>query len=212
MTRFQRMMVIPQEEYAHLLSMRRSMQPHTTQYQNLETDYQQQGEIKDPYSRLVHQSETIDQMKLLKSNMHQSLMTATPKPYRNRAETLMKVLEPHITLTAQGEIVNTVSGQVIKETRMDDLIQHAVRDRRRQSFSPRGWRDFVQLLREVNVPKIILNKDTMDDLDRLRRPIKRPNYDVDEKSKLSSKIPRMMSKRKRIRSRRYPEKDFLLNY
>ena len=210
MPRFQRMIVIPQEEYTHLLGMQRMQQPHMTHYQTLQKEYQQQEEIKDPYSRLMHQSDTLADMKTLKDNMHRSLMTATPKPYRSRADTLMKVLEPHVSLTSKGEVVNTFSGNVIRDARMDDLIQHAVRDKRRHGFSPRGWSHFVQLLRDVNVPQIILNRETLNDLQTLRRPIIKRKI---EETKLSSKIPRLVSeKRKRKPNTRYTTTDFLITY
>lgn len=209
MPRFQRMVVIPQEEYAHMISMQRMQHPYSAKFETLDKQYMDQEDIKDPYSRMIHQSDTLNDMKILKENMHRSLMTATPKQYRHRADTLMKVLEPHVSLTQKGEVVNTVSGNVIHDVRMDDLIQHAVRDKRRSGFSPKGWSHFVQLLRDVNVPQIVLNKETLNDLQTLRRPaIKRKFKDTTQ----TSKIPRLMSKRKRKPNTRYVTKEFLITY
>ena len=45
------------------------------------------------------------------------------------------------------------------------MVQHAVRDRRR-NITPTGWNDFIEVLHEHNFPKSMLNRETLDELAR----------------------------------------------
>ena len=216
MSRFRRMVVIPQEEYAQLLGMRRLTQPLAMHYDTLHRQFEEQAKIEDPYSRLVHQSESLEQMKALKDQMRQSLLVSTPKVYRSRAETLMKVIEPHIGVSSRGELLNKASRQPIEDSRLDDLIQHAVRDRRRQFFSPKGWSEFVQTMREINVPRQVLNRQTIEELD-IRRALKReatsPVVSPVTKKQVPTSLKQERKKRRAKRSNvRYPKTDYLLTY
>lgn len=178
---FQQLMAIPQEEYMQLTSVQQARQPVTQHFYKLERQYEEQDQIRDPLQRVLIQSETLDQMKDLKERMRQDITISTPKPYQTRARALFQSLEPFLKFNERGEIYNDQE-QLIPESRLEDLVQHAVRDRRR-SHIPRGWPQFVNLLQSHNVPKFMLNRDTLDDLNRR----KRKSEDVEIKSEIPAK-------------------------
>ena len=163
MSHFQRMVAIPQEEYLQLSTVQNARQPLTQQFYNLDSQYNREAEVKDPYKRLVLQSETLEDMKRLKDQMRHYLSVSTPKPYRTRAQALLENLSPFLRFNERGEIYDK-ENNIMENTRLEDLIQHSVRDRRR-NISPKGWSYFVNLLREHNVPKSILNRGTLDEIE-----------------------------------------------
>ena len=141
MSSYSRMVVIPQEEYVQLSAVQQVRQPLTQQLYNTEQDYQRNLFVKNPQRSVLLQSETIERMKDLKDQMRQYLTISTPKPYRTRAEALFQAIEPHLNVNEKGEIIRD-DNTVIDSSRYEDLIQHAVRDRRR-SFVPTGWDYFI---------------------------------------------------------------------
>lgn len=165
MSQFQRMVAIPQEEYLQLSAVQNVRQPLTQQFYNLENQYNQEAQVQDPYRRLYLQSSTLDDMKQLKEQMRQYISISTPKPYRNRAQALLENISPFVRFNERGEIYDSQENKIIERSRMEDLIQHAVRDRRR-NISPVGWPYFVSLLREHNIPKSILNSSTIEEMER----------------------------------------------
>lgn len=161
---FQRLIAIPQEEYMQLKSVQQVRQPLTQQFQQLQRRYHDGENIAEPYKRMVTQSEILDEMQDLKVKMRQGITNATPKAYQTRAKTLFQNLEPFLKFNERGEIYNK-DNQLIAHSRLEDLVQHAVRDRRR-NLTPTGWPDFRQLLQEHNVPKFMLNRDTLDEMSK----------------------------------------------
>ena len=165
MTNFQRMVVIPQDEYFNLSSsLQQVKQPLEQQFHKVEQQYHADANIQDPYRRLALQSTSLDEMKSLKELMRNSLIAATPKPYRNRAQALLHNVEPFLQYNTKGEIYTTGNDH-IAGSRVEDLINYAVRDRRRQDIVPAGWSHFLNILREHNIPKSILNRYTLDELE-----------------------------------------------
>ena len=170
---FQRMMAIPQEEYMQLTAqqarqpsaLEQVRDPLSHQFRNLESQYQQHAYIADPYSKLVHQSETLGAMKALKEKMRQGVVAATPKPFQSRAQSLLQHLDPVLKMNERGELLDH-GDQVIPQSRIDDLVQHAVRDRRR-NFVPAGWNTFLKTMKEHNIPKYMLNRNTLDEMDTM---------------------------------------------
>ena len=160
------MIAIPHNEYIQLTTVQSARQPLTQQFYKLESDYQSNGLIPNAHESISLQSETIEKMKNLKDQMRHYLTVSTPKPYRSRAESLFQSLEPHLNVNEIGEIIKE-DGSIIKSSRFEDLVQHAVRDRRRQ-FSPTGWDYSISLLKKYNVPRASLNRDT---LEALQTPI-----------------------------------------
>lgn len=168
MSQFQRMVAIPQEEYLQLSAVQNVRQPLSQQMYNLESQYNQEAHIKDPYKRLVMQSETLDDMKELKDKMRNYLSVSTPKPFRTRAQALLESVSSFLRFNERGEIYDE-ENNIISNTRLEDLIQHAVRDRRR-NISPAGWEYFIKLLFQHNVPKSNLNRGTIEEMDVMSRP------------------------------------------
>ena len=161
---FQRLIAIVQEEYMQLTRVQQVRQLVTQQLYNLERQYNEQERIHDPYNRMMLQSETLDEMKELKERMRQDIGSSTPKPYKKRAQALFQSMEPFLKFNERGEILSA-SNQLIPQSRLEDLVQHAVRDRRR-NITPTGWQDFRHLLKQHNVPKFTLNRDTLEEMER----------------------------------------------
>ena len=131
MSGFQHMIAIPVEQYNQLTSLQHVGRPAEQQkMMQLTRAYDQQARVADPTDRLMLQGGTLEEMKDLKEKMRQDLSLGTPKPYRNRALTLFRSLESHVLLTERGELLDEF-GEPILHSRVEDLIQHAVRDRRR---------------------------------------------------------------------------------
>ena len=184
------MIVIPQEEYLQMTAMQNARQPLAQHYYGLENKFQDSSQIKDPYDRLLTQSETLDEMKRLKEQMRNSLSIATPKPYQTRAKALFENVSNFVKFNERGEIMDS-ENQVIPHSRIEDLIQHAVRDRRR-NILPVGWSHFLNKLREHNIPKSVLNRDTLQELEHVHD--KSPDIQPLKRKKI---IPKRPSKLKR---------------
>ena len=159
---FQRLVAIPQEEYMQLKTVQQARQPLTQQFYNMQKQYSEGEHITEPYKRLVHQAKALDEMKELKEKMRQDIVASTPKPYRTRAKVLFQSLEPFVRFNERGEIYGD-DNQLIGHSRLEDLVQHAVRDRRR-NIKPEGWTEFLRLLQKHNVPRFTLNRDTLDEI------------------------------------------------
>ena len=219
------MIAIPQEEYSQLTTVQNIRQPLTQQLHNLERDYKANEGISDPYKRMMLQSETLEEMKDLKNQMRNYITFSTPKPYRHRAQALFHSIESHINFNDRGEIMDR-HGNVIQHSRLEDLVQHAVRDRRR-SMVPIGWDEFVNVLRDRNIPRSTLNRETLDELERatfnttsigtkLPGRISRPRKRVVRVKSTPSPPPVRKhestfsrSGRPQKKSKRYPSSDFL---
>ena len=169
MSTFQRMIAIPQEEYLALSSMQNVREPLAQHFYQLEQRYANEEKEKDPYRRMLMQGSTLDQMKQVKEQLRNSLIIATPKPYQSRAKALFQSLENVIKFNDKGEIY-AADGSLVSNSRLEDLIQHAVRDRRR-NLSPKGWPEFLSLLQEHNVPKSTLNRNTLDEMEGISTPM-----------------------------------------
>ena len=163
-SRFQRMVVIPENEYIQLTTLQQVKQPLAQKFYNVNQEYENAATISDPYSRLAVRSTTLSELKGLNDEMRNYLTITTPKPYRSRAERLFSVLEPNIRWNEKGEIIHKVTNTPINNSQLTDLIQHAVSDRRRRNISPTGWDYFLKQLREHNVPQMLLNLSTLDEL------------------------------------------------
>ena len=210
MSQFQRMIAMPEEEYLQMSAIQNARQPLSQQFYNLESQYNKESHVRDPYRRLVLQSSTLDDMKELKEKMRNYITVSTPKPYRSRAQALFESISSFLRFTERGEVYDK-ENNLINNSRVEDLIQHAVRDRRR-NISPTGWKSFLSLLREHNIPKSILNRDTIDEIENYQvvkdiesEAIAKKEVKKGRKIK-SSKIPlRMKSQRVTIPTRKFLE-------
>lgn len=163
---FRRMVALPYDQYAQMnmtQNLQQVKQPYDVQFNALSKQYEERANIDDPYRRMMMQGETIDQMKVLKDRMRNVIASNTPKPYRNRASALFEGLESVVQFNERGEIMND-EGKVVPNSHMQDLIQYAVRDRRREG-APTGWADFVDLMKKRNVPRNMLNRGTIDEME-----------------------------------------------
>lgn len=215
MSSYSRMVVIPQEEYVQMNTMQQVRQPLNDQLYRNERDYHQNLEIKDPHRAVMLQSETIERLKGLKDQMRHYLTISTPKPYRTRAESLFQSIEPYLNVNEKGEIIKD-DKTVIDSSRYEDLIQHAVRDRRR-NFVPTGWDYFIKLLKTRNVPRASLNRETLDELDSPVRSTSQHSKLPTPKKWIKRSPDSLDSKQRKARSRtrrpkKPPTKFMLANY
>lgn len=162
MNRFERMVALPEEEYHQLKSLQHTSNPLENKFQSLSSDYQKQGFISDPYARVQRQGETLHEMKRVKDELSKRLLALTPKAYQSRAQSLFNFLESKMSINDKGEVVKS-DGTVIDGSNIADLIQHAVRDRRR-NIVPVGWAHFLNILSDSNTPRMIMNYDTLEEL------------------------------------------------
>ena len=160
--RFERMVGIPEDEYLHLKSLQQTNNPLQNKFMSLSSDYNKQGFIGDPYTRVQRQGETLNEMINVKNDLRKRLIDATPKPYQSRAESLFKFISSKLDVNEKGELRNN-DGSVIDGSNIGDLVQHAVRDRRR-NITPPGWKSFLNILQDNNAPRMISNYATLEEL------------------------------------------------
>ena len=160
--RFQRMYALPEDEYQHLRSLQQTRDPMEKKFIDLSNQYKQQDAIPNPTKRVQLQGETLQEIMNVKDDLKNRLIAATPKLYQSRASSLFQFIGNKVRVNDKGELQDS-DGSIIAGSNIGDLIQHAVRDRRRNIVPP-GWEHFVQILRDNNVPQMILNYDTLEEL------------------------------------------------
>ncbi|MEL7307313.1 MAG: hypothetical protein AAGK05_05190 [Pseudomonadota bacterium] len=160
--RFERMVGIPEDEYLHLKSLQQVNNPLQGHFQSLVKDYNNQELISDAFSRNQRQGETLNSMLKIKDEMREHIMQVTPKPYQTRAGSLYKFVSNKININEKGELIDN-DGMAVVGSNISDLIQHAVRDRRR-NITPPGWDYFVNILKDNNSPRMILNYETLEEM------------------------------------------------
>ena len=196
-SRFKRMVAIPEQDYNYLKNLQQTNHPSYGQLSSLTKDYSRQGHIEDPYVRIHRQGETLDALKKVKDDMRLRIIQATPKPYQSRAENLLKYVEGQVNFNEKGEMMDT-NDIPIEGSNVTDLIQHAVRDRRR-NIQPKGWQFFKDRLQGINVPQSLLNYETLDEMKKPLRIKHSPQSFIKEVK--SPPTP----KRKRRRTERFME-------
>ena len=190
LNRFQRMVGIAEDEYMHLKSLQQINNPLQSKFLALSKEYDQQSRIHDPYVRVQRQGETLTQMLNVKDDLRKRAIQVTPKPYQGRVQNLFDFVSDKIGVNAKGEMYDR-HGAVIEGSNITDLVQHAVRDRRR-NIVPTGWNDFLNVLRDNNAPRMILNYDTLDEIRAVQVPKKIPTRTSSSSStdsKRPSRIP-----------------------
>ena len=195
-SRFKRMVAIPEQDYNYLRNLQQTNHPSYGQLSSLTSDSSRQGHIQDPYVRIQRQGETLDALKKVKDDMRQRIIQSTPKPYQSRAENLLKYVEGQVSFNERGEMLDT-NEIPIQGSNVTDLIQHAVRDRRR-NIQPKGWQFFKDRLQGINVPQSLLNYETLDEMKKPLGIKHSPKSFIDE-TILST------PKRKRRRTERFME-------
>ena len=162
MAHFERMVAIPEDEYNQLRSVQQVHNPGQQQFTKLSNQYDRQNFIQDPYTRVHRQGETLDEMMKLKEDLRERVRQATPRPYQSRAESLYDFLKNKLSFSEKGELLDN-DNKAIVDSNITDLIQHAVRDRRR-NMTPVGWKSFLTTLQSTNAPKMLLSYDTLEEL------------------------------------------------
>ena len=167
---FQRMVAVPYEEYAQVRGsdIKYVKQPDDQQFFNLEKRYKAQELIQDPYKRMYAQGETLDEMRDLKERMQDRITRGSPTPYRGRAKALFEGVSSFLKFNQRGEIYDD-ENKIVPDSNVEDLIQYAVRDRRR-SIEPTGWAQFTTMMKKHNVPKYALNRYTLDEMSGIPPP------------------------------------------
>lgn len=145
-----------------LRSSRHIADPLQKHFATLSSEYEKQDKIPEPHERVLRQAETLDAMIKTKDQLRQKVAAATPKPYQHRATTLFNFMKDRIRVNLKGEVYKD-DGEAIEGSNIVDLVQHAVRDRRRQ-ITPVGWDLFKDYLKDENAPKSLMNYDTLEEL------------------------------------------------
>ena len=162
LSRFERMVGIPEDEYHQIRSSQLHTDPVQRKFASLSDEYKKQDLIRNPHIRVQRQGETLNEMINLKDELRSRLTQVTPKPYRTRAQSLFQHVANRILLNEKGELYDA-DGKLIEASNISDLIQHAVRDRRR-NIVPVGWSTFLNILQDNNTPRMILNYDTLHEM------------------------------------------------
>lgn len=238
MSRFQRMVVIPESEYKQLLfnkeisNEKEIGNPLVSQFHSTSKQYEQEKTIPDDFKRLVNQGRTLERLKDIKNELRENMDLGTPKQYRGRANALYSAIHSHIKLSNKGELID-LNNDIIPNSHISDLIQYAVRDKRR-NFQPIGWSEFVQQLHDMNSPMSPLNTETIKEINNLKLPtIKAPSArrkprfkQLDRKPRIKQEIfsntdsdsdsasikrygSNIRKKRQRVETKRYPKSSFI---
>ena len=101
-------------------------------------------------SSITPASETVDPIE-------QEVLSSVPKTMKKKAELLVNRMKtsPTMRWTEKGELV--YKDQVIPNTNVADLVNDALR--RRKRFEPQGWQTFARALKETNVPQALIGHD-----------------------------------------------------
>ena len=182
------MVVLPQEEYLQLKSLKNSQQPIANQLQDLTRKDEEIEKISDPYRRLQLHADNIEERRVIRDKMRKFITLTTPRQYRSRAENLLNFIEPFVQYNERGEILDSENGEAIKDSHIDDLLQHAVRDMRRKMVKPTGWDQFREILAREHVPHNITGSPTISELSKAHS-ITRPKTKVSRKIKIKDEAP-----------------------
>ena len=185
LSRFQRMVGIAEDEYMHLKSLQQITNPLQSRFLSFAKEYDQQGMIHDPYVRVQRQGETLNQMINIKDDLRKRAIQVTPRPYQGRVQNLFDFVADKIGVNAKGEMYDS-HGAIIEGSNITDLVQHAVRDRRR-NIVPTGWNEFLNVLRNNNAPRMILNYDTLGEMQAAQLPKSSPTSSTKRPTRVDNK-------------------------
>ena len=99
----------------------------------------------------VQETSVPDTKETLSEHWEKDIIESVPKSMRNKAGRLLRYLQSHPKLkwNERGEMV--WNDQVIKSSNIMDLVHDVIRKRRQPE--PVGWREFAEVLTDVNVPR-----------------------------------------------------------
>ena len=182
---FQQLVAIPMDQYSQMVNVTNTVQQQPLGQKLVQLQRELTSSITSPpqsltttaavpnhYDRMMRQGMLLEEMKRTKEQLKADISLGTPKPYRNRALALYHQIAPVTHFNEKGELVltddddNNHAERPITGSRAEDLIQHAIRDRRKQ-FTPTGWPEFVSQLLKHNIPRMMLNRATIEELNAL---------------------------------------------
>ena len=91
-----------------------------------------------------------------------------PTGYRARAQRMYILLEKYrpslLNWDTSGEVIFDRHSVPLHGSNLIDLIQHATSVPKRRNYTPTGWNEFVAIIKRINVPMAILNKETQEEV------------------------------------------------
>ena len=111
------------------------------------------------------------------------LLEAVPHVYKTRAQNLMTRLKdsPHFGWTKDGEMI--WKDRVLTGSNLTDLVLDVVKKPSKVAQPPERWREFADVLRQVNVPKTFVgNEERWEHISRVPRTPNRPEGREDERA------------------------------
>lgn len=89
-------------------------------------------------------------------------LAGVPKIYHSKAKTLLKILKPQdLQISKNGEV--TIGKEKISGSNISDFLNKTVNPNAR-SHSPAGWTRFQSLLKDSNVPQMLMSKKVQKEL------------------------------------------------
>ena len=171
------------------------------QYQNREERSIFKGDIKERqhkagFSKEREEEQEEEEEKEDKTiKLEKRVVESVPKSLQNKARLLIEHLKDTSDLgwNERGEI--TIRGEKIKNSNISDLVNTTLRSRKHEE-EPTGWKDFVSLVKESNVPINLIGNKTrwlgskssasgVGVLKRLRSPKKRINHTRSSKNQFN---------------------------
>ena len=228
-TTFQQLVAIPVEQYRQMVNLTNMQQPPPKQkLVQLQRELSASAtappssssspltELPNPYDRLMRQGMLLEEVKRTKEQLQNDISLGTPKPYRNRALALYNQIAPVTHFNEKGELVLTGDDdhgeRPVTGSRAEDLIQHAIRDRRKQ-FTPSGWPEFISQLHKHNIPRMMLSRATIDELNALSTKQSSPiRPTTKRKRKAAQQEPTASGRRKKSKRLRKTPAKFLQDF
>jgi hypothetical protein len=166
-SQYKRMVVLPETEYVQLkqfsLKANRSELPIWPEEERSNEREQKLYALSLAKRRdAVDSTDPIDDKP--KETDFSHAITLFPVSFRARAKRLLSILEKNKPSEIQwddtGEATLSRHGSPIVGSNIVDLIHHATALKQRQDIMPKGWAQFKEVLKRINVPLAFLNKET----------------------------------------------------
>ena len=166
-SKYASMVVLPEAEYLEL-QQRQKVSTTTTplekKYDKVLHQYREHSKIHDPIEQHYKQGEDLDEMRRLRDKMNAYYFKN--ENHKDHGSQLLSILSPALLdCNHAGEILDKQKNQIVRGSRLDDLIIHAVSHHRPSLPPPPGWNEFVSILKRApHIPEHILNARTQQQL------------------------------------------------
>ena len=163
MKSYRKMMLVTPDEY------NRMKQPDTID-KSIDENKHLPDDQREKMDQLAISEHRKKQAQVEPSLVPDNLIQGLPRNAQSRARGLIGFLKDtrRVEWNDRGEI-RPKDGNFITGSNIIDLIQHSVRDSRRQ-ISPRGWNEFFDQIKKSNVPRSLLGNATLYELNPEGRP------------------------------------------